>query len=139
MSEVVGKTQLTSKLCWNVSKNQDVLYNYISFLICQGLRFSSVSQLPEPASLSGSSLSLSKAPRLPPDLSTDHSMKAFRQMKLSNTLLGPGPSSLTSKLGDSYRQFSSNFASTTSASKSRWNKTGLQTLTINLDVSGSPM
>ena len=55
--------------------NLDLFGKWI-ILISQGLRFSSVSQLPEPSSLSGSSLSLSKSPRLPTELSTDHSMKA---------------------------------------------------------------
>ena len=43
-----------------------------NYFIPQGLRFSSVSQLPAPGGLSGSSHSLTKSP----DLGTDHSMKA---------------------------------------------------------------
>ena len=58
-------------------------------------------------------------------------------MKLSNTLLGPRPSSLTSKLGDSYRQFSSNFSSTTLASKNRWIKINFRNFKAKVFKSGT--
>jgi len=88
----------------------------------RGLRFSSVNDLPEPSSLSSSySSSVNKSlSKLPTDLSTDFSKKSFRQMKLSNTFLSAGTSSISSYIGNSYRQYSSNFSSTTSASKSRF-------------------
>ena len=91
-------------------------------ILLQGLRFSSVSQLPEPRSVvspSSHSAGVSRSLARPGDLTTDHSMKAFRQMKLSNAFLGPSTSSITTALGNTYRQYSTNFSSTTSASKSR--------------------
>ena len=62
--------------------------------------------------------------KLPSELTTDHDMKTFRQAKLSNTFLGSSTStsssgSLSSYIGATYRQYSSAFTNTTSASKNR--------------------
>merc|ERR1719195_332342 len=95
----------------------------------KGLRFSSVSQLPRPSNTPSLALSSHSAAanrslsKLPSELTTDHDMKTFRQAKLSNTFLGSSTStssSLSSYIGATYRQYSSAFTNTTSASKNRF-------------------
>jgi len=89
----------------------------------KGLRYGSVSSSigSEPSLGYSSYSSNSSATKLPQDLTTTHAMKSFRQMKLTNTFL-EGSKSLTSSIGNTYKQYSNNFTSsrTTAASKSRF-------------------
>jgi len=90
----------------------------------KGLRYGSVGSSlgSEPSFRSSYSSNINKSDtKIPQDVTTNHAMKSFRQMKLTNTFL-EGSKSLTSSIGNTYKQYSNNFTSTrtTTASKNRF-------------------
>ena len=88
-STLIFKIKSINETTESVSRIPAVENSLLKLRILQGLRFSSVNELPEPSPLSSSySSSVNKSlSKLPTDLSTDFSKKSFRQMKLSNTFL----------------------------------------------------
>ena len=110
----------------------------LTWLMKVGPRITSASQLPDPLHYDSHRSSLNRSlSKLPEDLTSDHSMKSFRQAKLANSFLNGGwvndcfiislylviwffrSSSISSYIGNTYRQYSSNFSSTSTGSKTR--------------------